>query len=67
MKLFKNMLVILAPCWLGMMFYEPMIALNFWQRLGIAALVPFYALLTRLVTMTEIKAFTKFLRSTLTS
>jgi O-antigen/teichoic acid export membrane protein len=66
-KLFKNMLVILAPCWLGMMFYEPMIALNFWQRLGIAALVPFYALLTRLVTMTEIKDFTKYLRSTLTS
>ncbi len=66
-KLFKNLLVILAPCWLGMLLYEPMIALNFWQRLGIATLVPFYALLTRLVTMAEIKAFTKFLRSTLTS
>jgi O-antigen/teichoic acid export membrane protein len=66
-KLFKNMLVILAPCWLGMIFYEPMIALNFWERLGIAAFAPFYALLTRLVSLAEVKAFAKFLRSTLTS
>ncbi|WP_141734448.1 flippase [Oligoflexus tunisiensis] len=67
LKLFKNMLVILAPCWLGMLFYEPMVALNFWERLAIAALAPFYALLTRLVTMAEIKAFSRLVRSTLTS
>lgn len=65
LKLLKNMLVILAPCWAGMLFYEPMIALNLWERLGLAALVPFYALVTRLVTVTEIKTFTSFLRSTL--
>jgi O-antigen/teichoic acid export membrane protein len=67
LKLFKNIVVILAPCWLGMLLYEPMVALNLWERLGIALLAPFYALLTRLVTMTEIRAFAKFLRSTLTS
>jgi O-antigen/teichoic acid export membrane protein len=67
LKLFKNMLVILAPCWVGMLFYDSMIALNIWQRLGIAVLAPFYALLTRLVTMAEIKAFSKFLRTSLTS
>ncbi|HYX34484.1 MAG TPA: flippase [Oligoflexus sp.] len=67
LKLLKNILVILAPCWLGMLFYDPMVALNLWQRLAIAALAPFYALLTRLVTIAEIRAFVRFLRSTLTS
>jgi len=66
-KLFKNMLVILIPCWLGMLLYEPMIALSLSERLALFALVPFYALLTRLVTMTEIRAFSKFMKSTLSS
>ncbi len=64
-KLIKNFFVILAPCWLAMIFYDSMVALNFWQRLGLAFATPFYGLLTRLVTMGELKMFMQLTRRTL--
>jgi O-antigen/teichoic acid export membrane protein len=64
-KLIKNMIIIFVPCWLGMALYEPMVALSLWLRLGLLALVPVYALATRLITLDEIRAFSQLLRASI--
>lgn len=47
--------VIFLPCWVGMAFYEELIALPFGYRVLLALAVPLYALLTRVVTIAECK------------
>ncbi len=56
-KIVYGVFVNFLPCWLGMAYYDRLIALPLGYRLLLALAVPVYALLTRVVTIQECKSF----------